>query len=322
MKQWVLKKPYLEIKGNLLEAPFYDEQTGQARFIDIIEKVLYTFQPSKGPESLKKIKTQETIGVTANLHGSNSEIIAGARHGLAKLNPTTGSLSYLCKFWPHHSPEISQKHATSPPPSHPLSHSNYLFTRMRSNDGAVDSRGRFWVGTLNEQPATPSTKPEGVLFRIDPDLTIHTMLSNLHAPNGIGWNLSDTIMYFTDSTTSNVYSFSFDSESGAISNQRVFFHVQGDDEFPDGLVVDREDCVWTALWGGGKALRIDAGGRVVGEVILPTAFVTCPVFVGTELLITTRGDPGREGDSIERGGDVYMVDVGVRGAMKRDFVLS
>ncbi|KAH8650575.1 hypothetical protein BGZ60DRAFT_421372 [Tricladium varicosporioides] len=298
MRQWVLKKPYLKINGNLLEGPFYDEQTGQARFIDIADRNFYTFVPSKGPESLKVIKTQETIGVTANIRGSSNELIVGARSGVAKLNPVTGTVTYLCEFWPS-SAEISQ--------------------RMRSNDGAVDSRGRLWVGAISEQL---TENPEGVLFRVDPDLSIHTMLANLHAPNGIGWNLTESIMYFTDSTSSNIYAFDFDVEKGTISKQRVFFHVVGEGEFPDGLAVDGEDCVWTALWGGGRVLRIEPEGKVIGEVIIPSIYVTCPAFIGTELLITTRGDPEIEEDSIEKGGDIYMVEVGVRGALKHDFVLG
>lgn len=192
---------------------------------------------------------------------------------------------------------------------------------MRCNDGAVDSRGRFWVGTLNDQPTKSSSHPEGVLFRLDSDLRAHRMLEGLGAPNGIGWNVAEDTMYWTDSDDKNIYAFDFDVERGTISNQRVFFHVVGADIAPDGLVVDQEDCVWTALWGGGKVLRISPAGLVTGEVILPASYVTCPLFIGTELLITTRGDPNIAEYSTRRGGDVYKVDVGVRGTLTHEFRL-
>jgi sugar lactone lactonase YvrE len=137
----------------------------------------------------------------------------------------------------------------------------------------------------------------------------------------MGWNLADDIMFFTDSDDKNIYAFDFDAERGAISNQRVFYHVSGTDIFPDGLAVDQEDCVWSALWGGGKVLRIAPDGIVIGEVIMPTTYVTCPAFIGTELLITTRGDPEYADVSIKRGGDVYKVEVGTRGVLKHEFHL-
>jgi sugar lactone lactonase YvrE len=255
--------------------------------------------------------------VTANIQGSGTELIVGARDGMAKLDPKTGNISYLCNFWNVDGLEKELRYEfTHLPPAN-----TNPFSRLRCNDGAVDSRGRFWVGTLNDQPTKSSSNYEGILFRVDGDLTVHSMLESLHAPNGIGWNLADDVMLFTDSDDKNIYAFDFDAERGAISNKRVFYNVVGENIFPDGLAVDHEDCVWSALWGGGKVLRISPDGLVIGEVIVPTLYVTCPAFIGTELLITTRGDPGIAESSIERGGDVYKVDVRVRGALKHGFCL-
>ena len=37
--------------------------------------------------------------VTANIQGSSSEIIVGAKHGFATLNRTTGEMKYIRKYW-------------------------------------------------------------------------------------------------------------------------------------------------------------------------------------------------------------------------------
>lgn len=47
----------------------------------------------------------------------------------------------------------------------------------------------------------------------------------------------------------------------------------------------------------------------MGKVLLPAKSITCPVFVGTELYITSASDKGLS----EFGGDVFKVDVGVKG---------
>ncbi|ORY68410.1 regucalcin like protein [Pseudomassariella vexata] len=282
--------PYIVIQGRLLEGPLYDEARNECRFIDIIDHKLYTFNPSRGPESLKAVTTQETIGVTANIKGSTTEQIVGARHGLATLNAGTGEVNLRC------------------------------------NDGAVDSRGRFWVGAMNDPLLVKEDLPHGFLMRLDPDHTVHRMVDCAFAPNGIGWNSTDNIMYWTDSHPQNIYAFDFDGDSGAISGKRVFWNSKtagfGDDVNPDGLVVDEYDHVWTALWRGYKVVRINPQGVIVGEVCLPTAYVTCPIFVGTELVITTARNPKVQKEGIERGGDLYIVDVGITGPAKHEFRLQ
>lgn len=191
---------------------------------------------------------------------------------------------------------------------------------MRFNDGAVDSHGRLWAGTMNDPRIMPKMDPEGTLYRLDSDLSVHTMLENVYTPNGLAWNAADNKMFWTDSEPQNIYVFDFDADTGAISNQKVFYHFDfGPGINPDGLAIDSDDHIWTAVWGGGKVLRISPEGVVVAEIIIPTAFVTCPVFIGTELLITTCKDSRATVDSVERGGDVYKVDVGVTGPEKHKF---
>ena len=184
---------------------------------------------------------------------------------------------------------------------------------MRSNDGAVDSEGRFWVGVMNDQKVKEPTD-EGVIFRLDTDGTLHQMLDKLTIPNGISWNEKNDTMFITDSPTHNIWAFDFDAASGNISNQRVFFHHEENSHI-DGHVRDVEDCIWHACYGGSKVIRISPQGRVIGEVSLPTRNITCPAFVGTELFITSarEEDPERHPGSAKYGGSLFKVDVGVKG---------
>lgn len=93
---------------------------------------------------------------------------------------------------------------------------------------------------------------------------------------------------------------------------------------PDGFAIDVEGVyrIWSAIYGGGKVLRISPAGRVVGQIDLPTRNPTCPCFVGTELFITSARDD-RDDEcfprSVRYGGCVFRVDVGVRGQRKNKF---
>ncbi len=89
---------------------------------------------------------------------------------------------------------------------------------LRFNDGAVDSRGRFWAGSMGGPG-------EGTLYRLDPDGSVHIMIPGVSTPNGIGWSLDDTIMYFTDSVPRVIYAFNYDAVSGNIVNRRNFIEV-------------------------------------------------------------------------------------------------
>jgi sugar lactone lactonase YvrE len=73
-------------------------------------------------------------------------------------------------------------------------------------------------------------------------------------------------------------------------------------------------------------LRISTSGgegTVVGEVCFPTRNITCPVFVGTEIWVTTAAEEDEKEEESKRfGGGIFKVDVGVGGAREFEFKLK
>jgi len=61
----------------------------------------------------------------------------------------------------------------------------------------------------------------GVVFRLDPDLSLHRMIENTIIPNGIGWSNDNKTLFLTDSPTKNLYAYDYDIETGNISNKSV-----------------------------------------------------------------------------------------------------
>ena len=123
---------------------------------------------------------------------------------------------------------------------------------MRSNDGAVDSAGRFWVEAFVD-PEVAEVTEEGVLMRLDSDGQLQTMHQNVKIPNGISWAQGDKTMFLTDSPRQNVDAFDFDAKTGSISNRRTFFHLDEEGVNPDGHAMDEEENIWHACYGGGKS---------------------------------------------------------------------
>ena len=187
---------------------------------------------------------------------------------------------------------------------------------MRFNDGAVDSSGRFWAGAMNDFNVKEPTN-EGILFRLDSDLKLHRVIEKVTIPNGIGWSVDNQTMYFVDSPTKRILQFKYNSVTGQLSNQRKFFHWQGEGE-PDGLAIDVEGCLWVAIFGGWKVVRLSSKGdegEIIGEISLPTRLISCPAFVGDELFISSaeEEEPEKYPPSVKYGGNLFRLHVGISG---------
>jgi sugar lactone lactonase YvrE len=128
-------------------------------------------------------------------------------------------------------------------------------------------------------------------------------------------------MYFTHSTTQQVIAWDYDADTGAHSNERVFYQHDGSGD-PDGFRVDVDGNIWHAVYGEGRVLKISPEGKLVGQINLPTKNITCTEFVGTELFITTANDDEGEGESKAYGGGLFRVDVGTRGLEATSFKLA
>lgn len=137
------------------------------------------------------------------------------------------------------------------------------------------------------------------------------VVKDITVPNSVGWSPDGKTMYFTHSTAREVFAFDYSPE-GVVSNKRLFYKHEGTGE-PDGFRVDVNGNIWHAVWGESRVIKISPEGKLVGEIRLPTKHITCPQFVGTELIITSAADEDGEGQSKELGGAVFRVDVGTTG---------
>lgn len=148
------------------------------------------------------------------------------------------------------------------------------------------------------------------------------MKEELVIPNSIGWSPNQKTLYFVHSTEQRIIAYDYNSITGDLSNSRTFWKHDGTGD-PDGFKIDEEGYIWQAMYGESRVLKISPEGKVVGEVRYPTRAITCPVFVGTELWVTTAGeDDETQVESAKYGGAVFKCDVGVRGLKEFKFQLD
>ena len=273
--------------------------------MDINKRQIHSVNLDEGPSSHKVSSDLDiSISTTADIEGNDDEFAFGGQHGFGVFNRKTSAVRYLKKYW---SGDVDASSKDS---------------LMRGNDGAVDSRGRFWVGTMIDPVLKPPTDA-GVVFRLDPDMSLHRMIEGVTIPNGITWTQDDKTMYFNDSTAKVVWTYDYDIETGDIANKREFYRFSGD-EAPDGHALDEEGYLWQCVYGVGKIIRISPAGKVVAEIVLPTRCVTCPVFAGEDIYITSAEEeaPDKFPESVKFQGCLFKCHVGVRGLKRHRFKLT
>jgi sugar lactone lactonase YvrE len=178
----------------------------------------------------------------------------------------------------------------------------------RMNDAKCDRAGRFYAGTMafDERPGA------GALYRLDTDGTVTTVREDLTVSNGLGWSPDDRTVYLADSGPGLVHAFDHDPAGGAWRNGRVLLETGGPDGVADGLTVDDEGCLWTAMWGGGQVRRWSPEGELLAVVEVPVAHTSSCAFAGPDrgllVISTAHGEDGED-----EAGRLFTVRPGVTG---------
>ncbi len=189
-----------------------------------------------------------------------------------------------------------------------------MSTGTRMNDGGCDRAGRFYAGTMafDERPGA------GALYRVDLDGTVSTVLDRLTVSNGLGWSPDDRTVYLSDSGTAEVWAFDYDLGTGEFGGRRTVVDFTGDDGVADGLTVDDEGCLWTALWGAGQVRRYSPAGELLVVVDVPASQTSSCAFAGPgrDLLVVSTSAHGlSEEDRADQpdAGRLFTVRPGVTG---------
>jgi sugar lactone lactonase YvrE len=184
------------------------------------------------------------------------------------------------------------------------------------NDGGCDPDGRFYCGSM----AYDKRAGAAALYRLDPDGSVRAVLDGVTISNGLEWSPDGGRAYYNDTATGRIAVFDYDRGSG-LTGRRTFAEIPAEDGVPDGLAVDAEGGVWTAVNGGGQVRRHTPDGRVDAVVEVPVRQVTACTFGGgrlDELYITTSRE-GLPPDEEPPAGSLFRARIGVPGVPAREF---
>jgi len=290
MKKMITPKQVLPSQNILGESPVWNQDERALYWVDIEGKTIQRYWPENG----KSETFQVGIKIGAIAFREKGGLVVATDRGLG--------------FW---DPEYNKVEIFANPENGK--------TGARFNDGKVDRKGRFWIGTMTPEGATSS------LYRLDPDLTLNTLETGITVSNGIGWSPDNGTMYFTDSRKFVIYAYDFDLDAGNISNRRVLLNFSEYGGLPDGLTVDSEGYLWSAICFCGRIVRISPEGRIVLEFHLPVNLTTSITFGGKDyrdLYITTGWITLSENERKKNqphAGDLFHISPGVQGLPEPKF---
>ncbi|MFA7436635.1 SMP-30/gluconolactonase/LRE family protein [Castellaniella sp.] len=284
---------FVDVKTTLGEGPLWDIDEQRLYWIDSADGRI--FRATADGREIRAWQVPTKIGSMALRRSGGA--IASLANGLHTVDFKTGAVELL------HDPE----------PGLP---------NNRLNDGKVDPKGRFLFGSMD----TMEEGPNGALYRLDPDLSVHRLQDGIVVSNGPCWSPDGKTFYFADTWAEEIWAYDYDLDTGAIANRRTFTKIQGTNfRSPDGSTVDAEGCLWNAQVYEGQLVRYTPDGQVERIIEMPVKNVTSVMFGGEHLdilFVTSMSRPPLPrfpSDSV-LGGSVFMITgLGIRGVPEQRF---
>ncbi|MEM9808730.1 MAG: SMP-30/gluconolactonase/LRE family protein [Cyanobacteria bacterium P01_D01_bin.56] len=286
-------KNMLYARARLGEGPIWDHQQQRLFWVDIYNHRLHKFDLATQQDTFWEF--EDLVTGLALIDAEN--LVLAQRDGLSRLHLPTQRLTFLIDL-------------ESDQPDN------------RLNDLKCDRRGRLWLGSMNNHE-----EPKAKLYRYDPDGSLRVMETELSISNGLGWSPDDTTFYLTDSPAQKIYAYDFDLDSGQIHNRRVLIDLTTESFYPDGLTIDAEGCIWSAMWDGWCVIRFNPEGQELMRIPMPIQRPTSCTFGGpdlTDLWITTAA-VGLSQSEIQKGfyaGDLFCLQTDIVGSPNHAFNLS
>ncbi len=229
------------------EGPVWLPREQQVRFVDIKAGRVHGFSPASGDLLVVQTGGEPSFLLAAADGGQ----IVGSRNCLMRFDPDAGFGEVL---------------ATIPEPP-----------GNRTNDATVDDAGRLWFGTMDDSQA----EPRGAVWCLDKG-QLHRAGPTAVVTNGPAVSIGNRTLYHVDSGARTIWRFAL-GDAPVLEHGELFAQLGEDEGYPDGVVIDSEDCLWVALWDGWALRRYAPDGRLLLDIPLPCARPTKVAFGGADL---------------------------------------
>lgn len=258
------------------EGPIWDDKNNRLLMVDIQGKRMRSIDWESGKISETVLRQQTGFLFL----GENGEVYGGAEDGIYEIG-SDGNFTLVGK------PE--------------------LLKGVRLNDGKVGPDGRLYFGTFSRDNSA-------AFYRMDVDGSVTELFDNVANSNGLDWDISKGVLYYNDTPTGRTDCFIFNQKEGLLRERKSLISYTGGN--PDGMTIDADGNLWTALWGAGTVVCVNPEkGEIIDQIKLPVSQPACCTFAGADmktLVITTAAHNVNLRDE-PLAGAVFSVELGVKG---------
>ena len=235
------------LQALLGEGPVWLPEEGALRFVDIKAGRLHRHVPASGAQEATELGGQPSFVVPA----SDGSLVVGSGCQILSVEKGSAAATVLAEI---------------PMPAH-----------NRTNDATVDGQGRLWFGTMDDEERLPT----GALWCLDRGV-LHRMVGEAVVTNGPAITRDGQTLYHVNSGERTIWRYTI-GDGPSLQDGEVFLQLTEANGYPDGVVLDSEDCLWVALWDGWGVRRYAPSGDLLMTVALPCARVTKIAFGGADL---------------------------------------
>ena len=249
-------------QANVGEGPLWDDEAQVLYWADIRSGRLFKFNPSTGEN--------KTIYSGIYVGGFSKNSFGGLT--LGTWNGVLLWESDRKKRWIHQGTFKGEK--------------------LQFNDCIAAPDGSFLAGTFYPSNVLGYEKT-GKLYRFFPNGDVEIISENHGCSNGMGFSPDLNYFYHSDPSKGKIVRHSYNTETNEIGQAEEWYE-HNDEGGPDGMTVDSEGFVWSAIWGGSGVIRIDQKGNVVEKIKINAYQTSSCMFGGSslsDLYVTSAATP-------------------------------
>lgn len=268
-----------DVRAVLGEGPYWDPTAEVLYFVDIRGKAIWRYDPDDGSFT----SWQTPVRPSAISRTTDQRLIAVLADGFYDFDPERGVFELIVKV------EFDNE-------------------EEQLNDAKVDRQGRFVAGATNNK----SGRPASGLYSFDGE-KVTKLDGGFTNCNGPCWSPDGRTFYIADTGPDILYAYDYDTETGAVTNKRVFSDTSEVKGSPDGATVDADGRVWwTYIMGDGDLMCYNPDGSVHQRISTGIKWMTSIQFGGPTFssVYLTSLDPGKLGlpESDPDGGALYKIE--------------
>jgi sugar lactone lactonase YvrE len=240
----------LAAEAMLGECPRWHAGEARLYWVDIARNQLHRFDPATGQDQCRAFAAP--VGCFAFARGGG--LVLAMKDGLARL------ATWEAEPEPFGDPLLADD------------------PDLRMNDGRTDAQGRFWVGSVNMAKSATNA----ALYRFDAEGRGTLIQDGMMTCNGAAFSADGLTFHHADTPSHALRSYRADPATGTLHDERLFHQFPMGEGRPDGGSFDEEGFYWSALFDGGRVVRLSPSGEIVESVSLPVARPTMIAFGGAD----------------------------------------